>query len=128
MSITKSLKQKLLSGLERRAAIRVYNHMKHVDPAALGAAGISIDLLAQGPAAYPWRADQNEEASARVEISSAVNVGKSEIRTAIAELQSFSDSELHDLGISRGDIENVVRFGRPGIDDQAANDDQRAAA
>lgn len=39
-----------------------------------------------------------------------------EIRKAVAELRGFTDAELDDLGIGRGEIETAVRYGRPGID------------
>jgi len=35
---------------------------------------------------------------------------------AIAELNAYTDRELADLGISRGEIRSAVRHGRPGID------------
>lgn len=128
MSITTLLKNKILTGLEKRAAIRVYDHIKLVDPTALRAAGISIELLSQGPAAFPWRTNPNEKVSGQIDMPSAIKASESEIRTGISELQSFSDAELHDLGISRGDIAHVVRFGRSGIDDVAANDQRQSAA
>ena len=37
---------------------------------------------------------------------------KSEIRRAIAELRTYTDSQLSDVGIVRADIERVVRKGR----------------
>ncbi len=38
------------------------------------------------------------------------------IEEAETALRKLSDSELHDLGISRGEIAYVVRHGRHGID------------
>lgn len=35
-----------------------------------------------------------------------------EMRQAIRELETFSDRELMDLGLVRGDIERAVRYGR----------------
>jgi uncharacterized protein YjiS (DUF1127 family) len=43
-----------------------------------------------------------------------------QIRRAEKELMAYSDPELAELGISRGDIPYVVRHGRQGIDDLAA--------
>jgi hypothetical protein len=37
---------------------------------------------------------------------------KSDIRRAIAELRTYTDSQLSDVGIIRADIERVVRKGR----------------
>ncbi len=42
-----------------------------------------------------------------------------EIREAVAQLQAMSDRELSELGVSRGDIEYAVRYGRF-TDQQAA--------
>ena len=42
------------------------------------------------------------------------------IDQAIVELEAYNDNELADLGIQRGQIEDVVRHGRPGIDRPAA--------
>jgi len=41
---------------------------------------------------------------------------KSNIRRAIAELRTYSDSQLSDIGIARADIERVVRKGRFEVD------------
>lgn len=47
------------------------------------------------------------------------------IETAIAELSRWSDRDLADLGIARGDIREAVLYGRPGIDDRRAVNDDR---
>lgn len=39
-----------------------------------------------------------------------------EIRRAVRELQSYSDAELNELGLSRAGIEDAVRHGRPGFE------------
>ena len=41
---------------------------------------------------------------------------EAEIRRAIRQLRAFSDAELRDMGITRGEIAHVVRFGRTGIE------------
>ena len=40
---------------------------------------------------------------------------------AIRELNAYSDRELRDLGITRGDIVEAVNFGRPGIERAVAS-------
>jgi uncharacterized protein YjiS (DUF1127 family) len=35
-----------------------------------------------------------------------------EIRRSMRELRSLDDRMLHDIGLTRGDIERAVRFGR----------------
>jgi len=51
---------------------------------------------------------------------------------AIAELSAYSDRELADLGITRGQIRDAVYHGRAGIDTPTvgtpANQDDRPAA
>jgi uncharacterized protein YjiS (DUF1127 family) len=62
--------------------------------------GYSWELLRAGVSEWPWR--QSPETV----------VAEQEINRAIAELNSYSDRELHDLRISRCGIENAVRYGR----------------
>lgn len=56
----------------------------------------------------------------------------SEIRRAIAELSTYTDRELADIGVSRGSIHEAVLHGRPGIDVPVAaaiaNDDRHRQA
>lgn len=128
MSIASAVIRKFLASIERRAAVQVYEHFNSLNPTVLRAAGLSPELLALGPDAYPWRAVEAQVNPDMPEVVTSQTTQKTQIRAAIAELESFSDSELHDLGITRQDISSVVRFGRPGIDDQVANDSQQAAA
>lgn len=53
--------------------------------------------------------DNNHGAPSRREI-------ERDIEKAEKALRKLSNTELHDLGISRGEIAYVVRHGRPGID------------
>lgn len=46
-----------------------------------------------------------------------------EIRHAVRELRSLSNHELSDLGIPRSQIEQCVRYGRPGVDHHSAPTD-----
>ena len=39
-----------------------------------------------------------------------------EVRRAVNELNSYSDRDLAELGVSRQTIEEAVRFGRPAIE------------
>ena len=92
--------------------------------------GISPALLESGIAAYPWRelADPaglrfDTTAAARLKTTVATAFSAGEVARGIAELQSCSDSELRDLGVTRGSIREAVEYGRPGIDrgiDQAS--------
>lgn len=52
-----------------------------------------------------------------------------EIRRALAELSSYTDRELADIGLNRGNIREAVLYGRQGADvavtPSVANDDRR---
>lgn len=76
--------------------------------------GYSWELLRAGVSEWPWR--QNTEAVAT----------ERGTRRAIAELNRFSDRELHDLRIHRGGIENAVRHGR--TDNRFAQDQEKSVA
>jgi hypothetical protein len=62
--------------------------------------GYSWELLRAGVSEWPWRQSPESDNA------------EQEIKRAIAELNSFSDRELHDLRINRCGIENAVRYGR----------------
>jgi len=89
-----------------------------LDDRTLTDINISRELLEQGVKAWPWRLHEDS-----VRVAAAAN----EIRTAVKELQNYSDAELADLGISRGSIQDAVLHGRPGIE-QSQNDNDVAAA
>jgi hypothetical protein len=64
-------------------------------------------LLDAGVSAWPWRIDADDH---------AVRLAASRVKAAVRELESYSDNELADLGISRGAIKDAVLHGRPGVD------------
>ena len=73
--------------------------------------GYSYEAIVAGESEWPWRKSAEK----------AVN--EKEFRRVIRELKSYNDRELRDIGIPRTDIENAVRYGRPGYEydtDQAA--------
>lgn len=80
--------------------------------------GFSRVLLESGVDAWPWEAP--EELPLKIDFSTLIKDEKQ----AIGELESLTDTELHDLGISRGAIPEAVKHGRPGFE----TDDERAAA
>ena len=71
--------------------------------------GISRELLGGGVKNWPWKIVEDQPS--KVE-ASRENRRKIEAR-AIRELNSYSNRELHDLGITRGSIPEAVRNGRP---------------
>jgi len=81
-------------------------------------AGFSRPLLEQGLNAWPWRTKEFQQSFGEPAIPS-----KKEIDTAVSTLRSFSDKDLRDLGIGRGEISYVVEHGRQGFDC-----DQKSAA
>jgi uncharacterized protein YjiS (DUF1127 family) len=84
-----------------------------LDDRTLADINISRGLLDEGLKAWPWTVPAEEK---------TIQHESGRIRRAIAELSSYSDAELADLGISRGSIVETVLHGRPGID-RPANDD-----
>jgi len=76
--------------------------------------GYSWELLRAGVSEWPWRQSTEAVATER------------ETRRAIAELNRFSDRELHDLRIHRAGIESAVRYGRSGVDFE--QDPEKSAA
>ncbi len=114
----------LSNALERSARERARNELLRLDPRLVEDAGLSRELLHEGIGSWPWRL--KDEAIVLQEAREARYAAKAEKR-AMRELYAMSDKELADLSISRGEIKQVVRFGREGID-VANTEDQRQAA
>ncbi|MFK8082192.1 MAG: hypothetical protein AB8B97_18035 [Granulosicoccus sp.] len=81
-------------------------------------AGFSRALLEKGVDGWPWLISEDERTMAPLDLSTL------SARSAIKELQAYSEAELHDLGITRGTIVEAVLHGR---DDQERNSEQKAA-
>ena len=81
-------------------------------------AGLSRELLEQGVRAWPWKAEQLDQKQQPIMFDKIAS------DRAIKELSTYSEPELHDLGITRGSIEEVVKHGRPGIE---PNDQRKVA-
>ena len=90
-----------------------------LDDRTLADINISRELLEVGVKAWPWQLPQD---------GAMVAQAAHEIRSAVRELESYSDAELADLGISRGSISDAVLHGRPGIDTPLNDNDVAAAA
>jgi uncharacterized protein YjiS (DUF1127 family) len=114
-----SLMSKLLIWIERS---RLRQNLLRLDGRQLADAGFSRALLEAGVRAWPWRTPAEPAAG-----PGAFHLGKplteADYRAAIAELESYSDTDLLDLGLSRGAIPEAVRNGRPGFPE----DQQQAA-
>lgn len=112
MSWYRRFTRSLQKAVERSGRARVLAVLRGMDPRTLKDLGYSPELLRKGLSAWPWRL---EEAAGTAKMPSS-----KQIRAAETELSSYSDAQLADLGIHRGAISDVVRNGRPGIDDIAA--------
>lgn len=135
---------------------RVREILLRYDDRLLNDAGFSRSMLEEGVQSWPWREDwadpstssaiaassdqlvtrSNETSSIADEQAVALKQEKSpssEIakakthRQAIAELRTYSDKELRDVGVTRGTIEEAVRHGRADIDLPATSGRRDAA-
>ena len=111
-----SLLSSLLTWIERS---RLRNDLLRLNARLLADAGYSRELLDAGVRAFPWRLPAEPPAGPTL----ARVLTDAEYRTAVAELESYSDVELQDLGLSRAAIPEAVRHGRPGFPE----DERRAA-
>jgi len=110
-----SLMSSLLTWIERS---RLRKDLLRLDPRLVADAGFSRELLEAGIRAWPWRTPAEPAVS-----MFARPLSEAEYRVAVAELESYTDADLQDLGLSRGAIPEAVRHGRPGFPE-----DQRRAA
>jgi uncharacterized protein YjiS (DUF1127 family) len=104
----------LLTWIERS---RLRQNLLQLDARLLADAGFSRELVEDGVRAWPWRAPTEPASGLGRPMTEA------DYRAAIAELESYSDTDLQDLGLNRGAIPEAVRNGRPGF----AEDQQQAA-
>ncbi len=86
-----------------------------MDDRLLEDAGFSRYLLEQGIKAWPWRTEEYYSNNGTPVLHST-----SELKAAASTLRGFSDKDLRDLGIGRGEIGYVVQHGRPGFDSDRA--------
>ena len=114
-----SLMSKLLTWIERS---RMRKGLLRRDPRLLADAGYSHELLEAGVRAWPWRTPA-EPAAGLGGLRFGKPLSEADYRAAIAELESYSDTDLLDLGLTRGAIPEAVRNGRPGFPE----DQQQAA-
>jgi uncharacterized protein YjiS (DUF1127 family) len=105
------LMSKLLTWIERS---RLRQDLLRLDERLLADAGFSRALLEAGIRAWPWRAPA-EPAGGLASLRFGRQLSEADYRAAIAELESYSDADLLDLGLSRGAIPEAVRNGRPGF-------------
>ena len=112
-----ALISRLVRWIERS---RLRQELLRLDTRLLADAGFSRALVEEGVRAWPWTAPGEPPASFG---SGARHLTESDYRAAITELESYSDTQLLDLGLTRGAIPEAVRHGRPGFPE----DQQQAA-
>lgn len=114
-----SMISKFLIWIERS---RLRQDLLRLDARLLEDAGFSPALVEDGVRAWPWRT-QAESPVDFGGLRAARQLTEAQYRAAVAELQSYSDTDLQDLGLSRAAIPEAVRNGRPGF----AEDERQAA-
>jgi uncharacterized protein YjiS (DUF1127 family) len=103
------IKKLIVDSFIKLERTRLHSQLIRLNDKTLEETGFSRDLLEQGVSAWPWRLD-GELKIARV--YSLINQHEKEVQHAIKELNDFSDRGLADLGLTRGNIEFAVRYGR----------------
>jgi uncharacterized protein YjiS (DUF1127 family) len=105
MSILNTISEVVLAAFEKSGRRKALAELNTMSDRTLEDLGISRSLLSQGIQSWPWKSD--------MELTNSPKQSKSsEIKAAIRELQSYNDRDLADLGISRGEIAEIVRNGR----------------
>ncbi len=102
----------LMTHKKETARAEALHRLRLLSPREQIRLGLSPARLREGLKAWPWRLETSTAA--------APGLSQQEIRKAEAELGAYTDRELAELAISRGDIPYAVRHGRPGIDRRVA--------
>ena len=114
MLLIQQLKTLFADGSNWLGRERLRRHLLGLSDRTLEDAGFSRELLESGADAWPWRA-QAEDHGVRPGVGRA-GLANREIKQAVTELNAYSDVELADLGLARHQIEDAVRYGRPGYE------------
>jgi uncharacterized protein YjiS (DUF1127 family) len=106
MSILNSLSDIVVAAFEKSGRRKALAELNTMSDRTLEDLGFSRALLSQGIQSWPWKSNMEG-------INNSPSQSKSnEIKAAIRELQSYNDRDLADLGISRGEIVDIVKNGR----------------
>lgn len=112
----KRLKNRFSQYLEHYARIKSRQILLQLSDRQLDDAGISREMLLKGTSEWPWRVveqslpSQKESAFPRLATASTPVTGN-EYQQAVKDLEKMSDRDLHDLGITRGEIKHAVMYG-----------------
>lgn len=130
MNVFTALKESFIRASLHYGKLRTRQYLLNMNDSLLQDAGFSRHLLLQGVDAWPWRTETEQSPEFKlitsVEKVVPVEFGKRTVKQAIRELNTYSDRELAELGVTRHGIEEAVRYGRPNI--EGGVDDQRRAA
>ena len=95
----------VVASFERSSRRKALIELNSMSDRSLEDMGVSRALLSQGIQSWPWKNS--------TELNNTAKTSKRrEIRAAIKELQAYNDRDLADLGISRGEIVDMVTNGR----------------
>jgi len=109
---------RILNAIIENRKQEALRYLQSFPPQQLADQGFSKTQMDKGVSGWPWRKDDNVN-------SEVTNLPtRAEEKKYVDELRRCSDSELADLGITRGTIRQAVRYGRYGLDGL----DQREAA
>ncbi|MFT4727816.1 MAG: hypothetical protein ACI9UN_002314 [Granulosicoccus sp.] len=128
--IFSSVKQAFVNAAVRSSKSRLRLQLLGMSDRQLQDFGFCRGSLQQGISAWPWRLDGVADAvaagtslhaeglTAAPVVTQVVPVkpSRKSIRKAVNELNSYSDRELAELGVSRQSIKEVVRYGRPAVE------------
>ena len=105
MSILSTVSDVIFAAFEKSGRRKALAELNAMSDRTLEDLGISRALLSQGIQSWPWKSN--------MELNNTVKTNKrSEIKAAIKELQALNDKDLADIGITRGEITHVVKYGR----------------
>ncbi len=105
-----SIFKKIIQSFERSGQRKTLYHLRTMPERQLIDCGFSPQLISEGLKSWPWRAESSIEESPGNEYLNTLE------QQHVEQLQSYTDSELRDLGIYRGSILDCVRNGRPGVE------------
>ncbi len=119
MSIFSTIKNAFVMASVHNGKVKARQELLRMSDRQLADFGFSRELLLEGVSAWPWREDSDEMVAAQSSVNgSAVKPShaRQEIKQAVNELNSYSDRELAELGVTRHGIEEAVRYGRPAVE------------
>lgn len=109
MKLLKYIYKQILNRKKRE----LLNYLQSLPEDRIEQLGFCATLVQQGISAWPWQEDEISSALAKIDQMIT------EEQHNVVESKSYTDSELHGIGMSQSLNKNAVRNGRVGIDDTA---------